>query len=67
MQAIANESTNGITRPIDVLILQEQDEPSTTTQAFVDLLNRHPWGRDLCPKHGCHASHYVDNIMNDRL
>ncbi|MEZ4515302.1 MAG: hypothetical protein R3C45_16890, partial [Phycisphaerales bacterium] len=39
LQAIANESTNGITRPIDVLILQEQDEPSTTTQAFVDLLN----------------------------
>ncbi len=39
LQAIANEVTNGIAKPIDVLIFQEHDEPATTTQAFVDLLN----------------------------
>ncbi len=39
LQAIGDEVTNGISRPIDVLILQEQDDPSTTTQAFVELLD----------------------------
>ena len=39
LQAIGSESTNGIARPIDVLILQEQDDPDTTTQAFVGLLD----------------------------
>ena len=39
LQAIANEVTNGISRPIDALIFQEHDEPYTTTQEFVDLLN----------------------------
>ncbi len=39
LQAIGDELTNGISRPIDVLILQEQDDPSTTTQEFVDLLD----------------------------
>jgi PEP-CTERM motif len=39
LQAIGDELVNGIARPIDVLILQEQDDPSTTTQEFVDLLD----------------------------
>jgi Endonuclease/Exonuclease/phosphatase family len=39
LQAIANEVTNGIAKPIDVLIFQEHDEPYTTTAAFVNLLN----------------------------
>jgi endonuclease/exonuclease/phosphatase family metal-dependent hydrolase len=39
LQAIGDEMTGGITRPIDVLILQEQEDPGTSTQAFVDLLN----------------------------
>ena len=39
LQAIADEVTNGIAKPIDVLIFQEHDAPATTTQAFVDLLN----------------------------
>jgi len=40
LEAIGDESTySGFARPIDVLILQEQDDPSTTTQAFVDLLD----------------------------
>jgi len=39
LQAIADEVTNGIAKPIDVLIFQEHDEPDTTTQDFVDLLD----------------------------
>lgn len=39
LQAIGDEVTNGFAKPIDVLILQEQSHPTTTTQAFVDLLN----------------------------
>ncbi len=39
LQAIGDEVTNGITRPIDALIFQEHDDPSTTTQEFVNLLN----------------------------
>lgn len=39
LQAIADEVTNGIAKPIDALIFQEQDEPYSTTAAFVNLLN----------------------------
>lgn len=39
LKAISDEVTNGISKPIDVLIFQEHDEPYTTTQAFVVLLN----------------------------
>jgi len=39
LQAIGDEVTNGIAKPIDVLIFQEHDEPHTTTQDFVDLLD----------------------------
>ncbi len=39
LQAIGSESVNGIAKPIDVLLLQEQASPSVTTSALVDLLN----------------------------
>ncbi len=39
LQAIGDESVGGIAKPIDALILQEQASPSTSTQAFVNLLN----------------------------
>jgi len=39
LEAIGTELTGGIARPIDALILQEQANPATSTQAFVDLLN----------------------------
>ncbi len=39
LQAIGDEVTNGITRPIDAIIFQEHDGPSTTAQEFVDLLD----------------------------
>ncbi len=47
LKSIGEESRNGIAKPIDVLILQEQNKPSspganapsTDTQAFVTLLN----------------------------
>ncbi len=47
LKSIGEESRNGIAKPIDVLILQEQNKPSspganapsTNTQAFVTLLN----------------------------
>ena len=39
LQAIGDEVTNGISKPVDVFIFQEHDEPYTTTQAFVDLLD----------------------------
>ena len=47
LKSIGEESRNGIAKPIDVLILQEQNKPaspganapSTDTQAFVALLN----------------------------
>ena len=39
LDAIGNEIVGGIAKPIDVLILQEQDLPTTTTQAYVNLLN----------------------------
>ncbi len=39
LEGIGQETVEGITRPIDVLVLQEQDQLSTTTQAIVDVLN----------------------------
>ncbi|MEM9186679.1 MAG: hypothetical protein AAGB00_09315 [Planctomycetota bacterium] len=39
LEAIGEESVNGIAKPVDILLLQEQDEPTTTTQAIVDILN----------------------------
>ena len=39
LEAIGEESMAGISRPIDVLLLQEQDEMATTTQDIVDVLN----------------------------
>ena len=39
LEGIGNEVVDGISRPLDVLLLQEQDELATTTQAIVDLLN----------------------------
>ena len=39
LEAIANESRNGIAKPIDVLSLQEQATAATTTQQIVDILN----------------------------
>ncbi len=39
LQAIGDEATNGFARPIDILILQEQDDVTTSTQGFVDVLN----------------------------
>lgn len=39
LEAIGLENVNGLARPIDVLLLQEQYELHTTTQSFVDILN----------------------------
>ncbi len=39
LTAIGEESINGIARPIDVLLLQEQFSNAVSTQSFVDLLN----------------------------
>jgi hypothetical protein len=39
LEAIGLESVGGLARPIDVLLLQEQFELTTTTQSFVDILN----------------------------
>ncbi|MEM8865704.1 MAG: hypothetical protein AAGF31_09210 [Planctomycetota bacterium] len=39
LQAIGEERVNGFAKPIDILALQEQAAPTTTTQAIVDLLN----------------------------
>lgn len=39
LEAIGNEPINGIAKPIDILLLQEQDEPYTSTLQFVNLLN----------------------------
>lgn len=38
-EAIGDEVVNGISKPIDVLSLQEQASPMTTTRELVDLLN----------------------------
>lgn len=39
LQAIGETERNGIAKPIDVLLLQEQDGPTGDTQAIVDILN----------------------------
>ncbi|MEX0611918.1 MAG: hypothetical protein WD738_06050 [Pirellulales bacterium] len=39
LQAIGEESRNAIARPIDVLLLQEQNGPFGDTQDIVDILN----------------------------
>jgi len=39
LKAIGDEVVNNISRPIDVLVLQEQYTSATTTQEIVDLLN----------------------------
>lgn len=39
LEAIGLESINGLARPIDVLLLQEQFELDITTDSFVDILN----------------------------
>lgn len=39
LAAIGEDVVNGIAKPVDVLVLQEQQSSTTTTQAFVDLLN----------------------------
>ncbi len=39
LEAIGNEERNGIVRPVDILLVQEQVSVSTTTQQLVNLLN----------------------------
>ncbi len=39
LEAIGDEITNGFSRPIDVLSLQEQTLSASTTQAIVNQLN----------------------------
>lgn len=39
LRAIGEEEINGIAKPIDVLLLQEQDSPFSDTQTFVTYLN----------------------------
>ncbi|MEM1224412.1 MAG: endonuclease/exonuclease/phosphatase family protein [Planctomycetota bacterium] len=39
LQAIGEESVNGIARPADIILLQEQQQPNTTTQDLVNRLN----------------------------
>lgn len=39
LEAIGNESINGIAKPIDALVLQEQASLGVSTQGFVDILN----------------------------
>lgn len=39
LEAIGEESVNGIAKPIDVLLLQEQNSPSGTTQDILDELD----------------------------
>lgn len=39
LEAIGEEAVNGIAKPLDVLILQEQSSSASTTQAIVDVLN----------------------------
>ncbi len=38
-QAIGEESVNGIAKPADIILLQEQQQPDTTTQNLVQRLN----------------------------
>lgn len=39
LQGIGEELVNGIARPADIILLQEQQRPSTTTQNLVERLN----------------------------
>ena len=39
LTAIAEEQINGVAKPIDVLLLQEQDSPGSDTQGYVNWLN----------------------------
>ncbi len=39
LEAIGAETVNGVAKPIDVLLLQEQSSVDVTTQAFVDIMN----------------------------
>src|SRR5262249_27898971 len=39
LRAIGDQVVNGVSRPVDVLAIQETDSQSTDTQAVVDLLN----------------------------
>ena len=39
LEAIGNESTGGIAKPIDILLLQEQESSASSTQSFVNILN----------------------------
>src|SRR5262245_32581157 len=39
LQSIGEQSKNGIAKPIDVLLLQEQDGPFGDTQEIVNILN----------------------------
>ncbi|MEM7624273.1 MAG: hypothetical protein AAF333_01455 [Planctomycetota bacterium] len=39
IQALGEEQVNGIARPADIILLQEQQRPVTTTQNLVDQLN----------------------------
>ena len=39
LQAIGEESVNGIARPADIILLQEQQQPDTTTQDFLERIN----------------------------
>jgi hypothetical protein len=62
LQAIGDEVTNGISRPIDVLIFQEHDDPTTTTQEFVDLLNGIYGAGTYAHSNGITLPNYTDNI-----
>ncbi len=39
LEAIGEESVNGIARPADIILLQEQQQPDTTTQDLLDQIN----------------------------
>jgi endonuclease/exonuclease/phosphatase family metal-dependent hydrolase len=39
LAAMGNESTGGIARPIDILMLQEVDDVTTTVQDFLNIMN----------------------------
>src|SRR5690606_11429568 len=39
LEAIGLQAVNGVSKPIDVLLLQEQYTTESSTQSFVDVLN----------------------------
>ena len=39
IEAIGEELVNGIARPADIILLQEQQQPDTTTQDFLQRIN----------------------------